>query len=262
MAGWLAQPHPAIQPSSIFVLRGVFEGMLTTLEFLWRLLPTLLFGFPGQRPGGLVLSVILAALAIGLGFAVALVVGAVRVARWAAARRLAAAYVEVFRGLPLLLLLFLIHQFIGGRRFGLDFSPLTSALISLTLYTSAYQAEIVRAGLVAVPQELADSARLMGANSWQVFFLVRLRYALRVMLPAFTGQAISLFKDSSVVVVLGVGELMTVARSALGSDVRNSVYWVPVYLAVGLLYAMVALTVSRVAARWERGGRLADQLVL
>ncbi len=234
---------------------------MTALEFLWRLLPTLLVGFPGQRPGGLVLSVVLAAIAIALGFVVALIIGAMRVAGWRATRWLAAAYVEAFRGLPLLLLLFLIHQFIGGQRFGLDFSPLTSALIALTLYTSAYQAEIVRAGLAAVPQELADSARLMGAKPWQIFFLVRLRYALRVMLPAFTGQAISLFKDSSVVVVLGVGELMTVARSTLGSDVRNSVYWVPVYLAVGLLYALVALVVSRVAARWERRSRLAGQLM-
>lgn len=233
---------------------------MSVLEFLWKWLPTLLFGFPGQRPGGLTLSVLLALLAIGLGFVLALVVGAGRLAPWWVARRLAGAYVEVFRGLPLLLLLLLVHQFIGGRRFGLDLSPLASALIALTLYTSAYQAEIVRAGLAAVPQELTDSARLMGANSWQIFFRVRLRYTLRAMLPAFTGQAISLFKDSSVVLALGVGELMTVARSALGSDLRNSVYWVPVYLTVGLLYAAVALAVSRLADRWERRGRLADLL--
>jgi len=233
---------------------------MSPFEFLWRLLPNLLFGFPAQRPGGLALSVFIAALAIGAGFVLALIVGAGRSSRWWIARQLAAIYVEVFRGLPLLLLLLLIHQVIGGKRFGLDFSPLTSALITLALYTSAYQAEIVRTGLAAVPQEVIDSARLMGAGRWQVFFFVRLRYALRVMLPAFTGQAISLFKDSSVVVVLGVGELTTVARSALGSDVRNAAYWVPVYMCVGLLYAGVALAISRLAARWERQARVADRL--
>jgi polar amino acid transport system permease protein len=233
---------------------------MTSLDFIQSILPNLLFGFPGQRPGGLALSVIISALAIGCGFVIALGVGAGRASSAALARRLMAGYVGLFRGLPLLLLLLLVHQVIGGRRFGLDFSPMTSALIALTLYTSAYQAEIVRAGLMAVPPELIDSARLMGANRWQIFVFVRLRYALRVMLPAFTGQAISLFKDSSVVVVLGVGELLTVARSALGSDVRNSAYWVPVYLTVGLMYAAVALIVSRLAARWERRGRLADQL--
>ncbi len=233
---------------------------MSPFEFLWRLLPNLLFGFPDQRPGGLTLSVFIAALAIGAGFVLALIVGAGRSSRWWIARQLAAVYVEVFRGLPLLLLLLLIHQVLGGKRFGLDFSPLTSALMALALYTSAYQAEIVRTGLAAVPQEVIDSARLMGAGRWQMFFLVRLRYALRVMLPAFTGQAISLFKDSSVVVVLGVGELMTMARSALGSDVRNAAYWVPVYMCVGLLYAGVALAISRLAARWECRVRVADQL--
>lgn len=230
------------------------------LDFLWRFLPALLFGFPGQRPGGLTLSVLLAAVAIAGGFLIALVVGSGRLAPWWTVRRVAGVYVDVFRGLPLLLLLLLVHQFVGGRRFGLDFSPITSALAALTLYTSAYQAEIVRAGLAAVPQEVTDSARLMGANRWQVFFRVRLRYTLRAMLPAFAGQAISLFKDSSVLLVLGVGELMTVARSALGSDIRNSVYWVPMYLMVGLLYAVVALAVSRFANRWEHRSRLADQL--
>ncbi|MBI3241198.1 MAG: ABC transporter permease subunit [Chloroflexi bacterium] len=233
---------------------------MTAFDFILSILPNLLFGFPGQRPGGLVLSLLISALAIGSGFLLALFVGAGRASSVAPARRLTALYVEVLRGLPLVLLLLLIHQVIGGRRFGLDFSPLTSTLAALTLYTSAYQAEIVRAGLAAVPPTLIDSARLMGANRWQIFFFVRLRYALRVMLPAFTGQAISLFKDSSVVVVLGVGELMTVARSALGSDIRNSIYWVPVYFTVGLMYAAVALLASRLAARWERRGRLADQL--
>jgi len=234
---------------------------LTSFDFIQSILPNLLFGFPGQRPGGLVLSLVLSALAIGCGFLLALVVGAGRASLSSAvARQAAAVYVGVFRGLPLVLLLLLIHQVIGGRRFGLDFSPLTSTLIALTLYTSAYQAEIVRAGLLAVPPTLIDSARLMGANRWQIFFFVRLGYALQAMIPAFTGQAISLFKDSSVVVVLGVGELMTVARSALGSDVRNSIYWIPVYLTVGLMYALVALAASRLAARWERRGRLADQL--
>jgi polar amino acid transport system permease protein len=230
------------------------------LSFLLTLLPTLLVGFPGQRLGGLTLSVLIAASAIAAGFVIAIGIGAGRASRFHLARWGASAYVEIFRGLPLLLLLLLVHQVVGGKRFGLNFSPMASALIALTLYTSAYQAEIVRAGLAAVPQELIDSARLMGANRWQILFFVRLRYALRVMLPAFTGQAISLFKDSSVVVVLGVGELMTVARAALGSDVRHSAHWVAMYLTVGLLYAAVALVASRFAAGWESRARLADRL--
>lgn len=233
---------------------------MSILHFLWRVFPSLLFGFPGQRPGGLMMTLLLTMVSVLLGFGVAVLIGNIRSSSNQLLRTAAAVYINVFRGLPLLLLMLLIYQFIGGRRFGLDISPVMSGLIALTLYTSAYQAEIVRAGLTAVPQQVIDSARLLGANSFQVFLLARLRYALRVMQPAFVGQVITLFKDSSVLVVLGVADLMTVARATLGSDVRNSVYWVPMYLTVGLLYAVVALTFSRLSSWWERGARLAYSL--
>ena len=167
-------------------------------------------------------------------------------------RWLCLGYIEVFRGLPLILLLFLIHQGLGGRRFGLDLTPHQSALIALILYTSAYQAEIIRAGLQAVPQQLVDSAKLVGGSNWRVYWQIKLRYTLRTMLPAFTGQAISLFKDTSVVVVLGVSELLTVARMTLGSDITNTTYWVSLYMLVGLLYLSVALIASNMAKRWEQ----------
>lgn len=222
------------------------------LQFVWQNLPNLLIGFPQQRPGGLLLSVGLALISLGFGFLVATLVGSGRASPRRFWRWPAMLYVELFRGLPLILLLFLIHQGLGGRRFGLDLSPYQSALIALTLYTSAYQSEIVRAGLQAVPQQLVDSARLVGGSTWRVFWQIKLRYTLRIMLPAFTGQAISLFKDTSVVVVLGVSELMTVARTTLGSDIRNAPYWVTIYLVVGLLYLSVAFIISNLAQRFEK----------
>ncbi len=225
---------------------------MSAVDFLWRNLPNFLLGFPGQRPGGLLLSLWLAAIAITLGFIIAVWVGSLGASRWWILRRLAAAYVAIFRGLPLLLLLLVIHQVVGGKRTGLDFSPMTSSLVALTLYTSAYQAEVIRAGLMAVPIELVETARSMGSGSWRVFLRVRLRYALRLMLPALINEMITLFKDSSVLLILGVGELMTVARASLGSSVHNSVYWLPTYLFVGVLYALVALGISRLAAHWER----------
>jgi general L-amino acid transport system permease protein len=226
--------------------------MFDQLVFLTHHLPNLLVGFPGHRPGGLLLSILLAAAANGLGFLLAALIGGGQEARWRWLRWLCRLYVEVFRGLPLLLLLLLIHQVIGSRRFGLDLSPRASALIALSLYSSAYQAEIVRAGLGSVPEQLVEAARVMGSRPWHVYVRVKLRYALRVMLPAFTGQAISLFKDTSVVIIIGVAELMTTARVALGSDVINAPYWVSVYLAVGFLYFCVAFSVSQFAQRWER----------
>lgn len=225
--------------------------MSDQLDFLIRNLPNLLFGFPGQRPGGLTLSLILAVLAIAFGFLLAMVVAAGRESRFRPLRWLARGYVEIFRGIPLILLLLLVYQIIGGSRFGLNLSPRTSAFVTLALYSSAYQAEILRAGLKAVPSQLIDSARLMGSSPWQLYRLIRLRYAFRVMLPAFTGQAISLFKDTSVVIIIGVAELMTVARAVLGSDIRNTPYWVSLYVLVGGLYFTLAFSLSMLARRWE-----------
>ena len=116
------------------------------IDFLISNLTNLLIGFPGQRPGGLLLSILLALFGIGVGFMIGLIVGSGRGSRFSLIRGASRAFIEVFRGLPLILLLVLIHQVIGGRRFGLDISPRTAALISLALYSGAYQAEIVHAG--------------------------------------------------------------------------------------------------------------------
>lgn len=230
------------------------------LSFLWKILPNLVVGFPQERPGGLLLSLWLAVASLGLGFLIALAVSSARLGPNRLLRQLSIGYVELFRGLPLILLLFLVHQGLGGRRWGLELTPYRSTLIALTLYTSAYQAEIIRAGLQAVPPQLIDSAKLVGASKWQIYWRIRLRFVLGVMTPAFTGQAISLFKDTSVVAVLGVGELLTVARTALGSDISNASYWVSLYLFVGLLYMGIAIIVSNAAKRWERKQRKTDLL--
>lgn len=221
------------------------------LDFLWRNLPNLLIGFPGERPGGLLLTVLLAFTSVVVAFGLALPLGAMGASRWWPMRRVADLYVAVFRGLPLLILLLLIHQIIGGR-VGLNFSPLTSAGVALTLYAAAYFTEVVRAGLQAVPREMVESARTMGAGFGRLFVRVRLRYAVHKMIPALANEVITVFKDSSVVVVLGVGELMTVARATLGSNVQNSVYWIPMYLLVGLMYASVALLISRAACHLQQ----------
>ncbi len=232
---------------------------MTVHEFLWSVLPNLLIGFPGQRPGGFLLTILITVLAVGLGFLLALCVGSAGASPFRPARMFATAYINIFRGLPLILLVLIVHQFVGGRRFGLSFTPIVSAVIALTLYFSAYMGAVLQAGLNIVPQTIVDSSRMMGASPLQCFIGVRLRYSLRAMFPAIINETITLFKDSSVLLVLGVGELMTVARASLGSDVQNSVYWVPVYLLVGAIYAITALALSRLAARWENNSLQAHQ---
>jgi ABC-type amino acid transport system permease subunit len=217
------------------------------LEFVIDHLPELLVGFPGHRPGGLLMSVLLAAAGLGLGAAIAVGLALLYDARWSGPRLAAKAVVYVGRGVPLILLLLLVHQLSGTGA-----TPVQSAVVTLALYSAAYQAGIIHAGLRSVPPQLVDDARVLGYSPARALVAVRLPYALRVMQPALTGQAITVFKDSSVVVVLGVADLTTTARVVLGADVENAPHWVATYLAVGLLYLAVAVGVARLAARAER----------
>ncbi len=217
------------------------------LEFLVTNLPNLLWGFPGRRPGGLLMSLLLAVVSVGVGFVVAVIVGVGHHSRYAMIRLAARSYVWVIRGIPLIVLLFLSLQLFGA-------GIVTAAFVALILYSSSYQADIIQTGIAAIPQQLIDDSRLLGANRWQVLTTVSLPYSLRVMRPALEGQAITVFKDTSVVVVLGVADLTTNARIALGGDVKNSSYWVATYLLVGTIYFLVAFGFSQASAR--RAARL------
>ncbi len=233
--------------------------MSDQLDFIVRNLPNLLFGFPGQRPGGLVLTLVLAIVGLGLGFVLALPIGTARAARSSLLRRAAQLYIWVFRGVPLILLLLIVHNIFSTGRIGLETSSFQSALITLVLYSSAYQAGVVASGLRAVPEALVEDARVMGASPLEAWKTVRFPYALRVMRPGFTNQAITLFKDTSVVVVLGVADLTTTARIALGSDIDNAPFWVATYLTVGAIYFVVAALIARIGQRRfgaEREGKV------
>ena len=220
------------------------------IEFILRALPNLLFGYPTERPGGLLLSLMLGAAAVGIGFALALPLGVARTSRRRWLRGPEAAYIGVIRGLPVVLLLILVHTLGSHAVIGVNFAPITSSIIALTLYAAAYQAEIVRAGLRAVPGAQREAAQALGLGGLDALRFVILPQALRAMLPAFAGQAISIFKDTSIVLALGVADLMAVART-IGSA-SNEQYFLALYATIGGLYFVVAYAISRLARRFER----------
>ena len=117
------------------------------------------------------------------------------------------------------------------------------------LYTSAYQGDVIRAGIASVPTSQIDDARMLGASSIRLLFTLLLPTSFRVMRPALVTQAITVFKDSSVVVVLGVADLTTNARIALGGDVGNAPFWVATYLLVGAIYFSVAWSAGRLVVQ-------------
>jgi len=219
--------------------------MAEQFQFIWDHLPNLLWGFPNNRPGGLVLSVLLSAAAIAVGLLLA--IGTSSLLRSAVPGVAAAArrVVWVFRSIPLIVLLVLGHQVLGGGMLGFSTTPFISALVALTLYAGAYLADVVHAGRSAVPPSAIEAAQLLGAGRWYRLRTVVMPWGFSVMRPALATQAITIFKDSSVVVVLGVAELTTSARIALGTTPGNAPFWLVTYLVVGVLYWIVSFVIGR-----------------
>jgi general L-amino acid transport system permease protein len=164
--------------------------------------------------GGLLLTVFLAMGAIALSFPIGVLLALGRRSTLPAVRVVSVGYIELIRGVPLITLLFMGAFMLGF--FYPDFIPkpgkITSALIAMILFTAAYVAEIVRGGLQSVPRGQVEAARAIGLSPTKTTRLIVLPQALRAVIPALIGQFISMFKDTSLVSILGLLELLGVAR--------------------------------------------------
>jgi polar amino acid transport system substrate-binding protein len=161
------------------------------------------------------------------------------------ARALSAAYVELFRGTPLLLQLYVLYFGIADV---IRLGPMTAAILGLGLNYAAYEAEVHRAALLALPRGQGEAARSLGLGHWQALRHVLLPQSLRTALPALTNDFVSLLKDSSLVSVITVVEL-TKRMTILSVELRD---WVlPGVLCAGL-YFLLGFPLSRLSRRLER----------
>lgn len=164
--------------------------------------------------GGLLLNLYLGVAAIVLSFPIGVVLALGRRSTFPAMRMVSVAYIEAIRGVPLITLLFM-----GALALGF-FLPagwprpgqVVRAIIALTLFTAAYVAEIVRGGLQSVPKGQTEAAKAIGLSPLKTTFLIVLPQALRNVIPAMVGQFISLFKDTSLVTIIGLLDLLAVAQ--------------------------------------------------
>ena len=189
----------------------------------------------------------------GVAMALALAIGALmalgRLARNAPVRWLAGAYVEVFRAIPLLLLI--LFSGLGLPKYGLDWPVFWYAVLALTLYNSAVLGEIFRAGILSLERGQTEAAFAVGLSYWQAMFLVIVPQAVRRMVPAILSQLVTLLKDTALVFVLGLvlqdQELLRRGRQ-FGEFYRNPLQS---YVVVALVYFVVNFALSRAARRLE-----------
>jgi polar amino acid transport system permease protein len=155
---------------------------------------------------GLILSLELAILSIAIGCVIGLALAVIYVSGGRIARALIAAYVEVIRNVPLILLVYLVFYGIPTI-VDFSYSNTTSFVVTLSAYAGAYLVEVFRAGLDAVPRGLTDAGKAIGLTPFQRLIYVRLPTMLRIALPALSNTFVSLFKDTSVASVIAVPEL-------------------------------------------------------
>ncbi|WP_063750835.1 ectoine/hydroxyectoine ABC transporter permease subunit EhuD [Paraburkholderia nodosa] len=167
-------------------------------------------------------------LALSLPFGLLLAIA--RISRARLPRAIASVYIEVIRGTPALLQLFYIYFVLPS--FGIRFAPFTAGVIGLSINYSAYLAEVYRAGIEAVPKSQTQAAKALGMSGRQTLRLIVLPQAIRIVVPPLGNYAISLFKDTSLVSIVTVKELMFTGQIISSTNFQ----YVTIFTLVGALY--------------------------
>ena len=204
----------------------------------------------GLRPGplavGLWVTLEISVLALLFSIVLGLIVGLGRVSPNLAARNLAATYVEIIRGTPLLVQIFIFYFFIGNV---LSLSAFAAGVAALAVFTGAYVAEILRAGIESVPRGQMEAARSLGLSYAQAMRHVVLPQALKKSLPSLAGQGISLIKDSSLVSVMALTDLTKAGREVVSSTFSPFEVWFTVAAMYLLLTGGLSWLVRRLELR-------------
>jgi len=154
---------------------------------------------------GVFLTMEISFLAILIGLPIGILGAVARTSRFKILNLVGAVYVEVFRNTPLLIQIFII--FFGLPGLGIKLSPYISGLTALVLYVGAYNAEVIRSGLEAVPRGQIEAAKSLGLTGVQIFLYIILPQAFQISLPALGNNWVALVKNSSLVSVIGMVEL-------------------------------------------------------
>ncbi|RZI86725.1 MAG: amino acid ABC transporter permease [Rubrivivax sp.] len=237
-------------------LRGIAIGALVVLCAVGVLMHGGVAGLSvvsSDQWGGLPLTLILASLSMALSLPLGIALALGRRARWRWVRLACAGFIELTRGVPLVMVLFMAAFMLPALiPAEFDVGLLWRVLVALTLFSAAYLAEIIRGGLQTVGSEQFDAAKVLGLSAWQTQRLVVLPQALRAVLPALVSHAIGLLKDTSLVMVVSLHELTGSLSLSLGGDPQWRPYYFEGYLFIAAVYALMCLSLSRAGRRLEQ----------
>lgn len=227
---------------NVTVDEDLFEGDSVGAVLRWKV---------GPLTHGLFVTLWLSAAASLIGLIIGLITGLCRVSNNITLRQLSIFYIEIIRGTPLLVQIFIFYFFLGTV---LDISRIVAGISALAIFAGAYVAEIIRAGIQSIPKGQMEAARSLGMNVPQAMIHIILPQAFKRILPPLAGQFISLIKDSSLVSVIAITDLTKSGREVITSTFATFEIW----FIVALLYLLLTSVLSQVIAWVERRLAVSD----
>lgn len=252
----------------VIILSGVRRFWNISLIFIWvaalSSVAVLMWGgvlgltyVENSRWGGLPLTLILSTFGIALAFPLGVLLALGRRSKMPAIKTLCVVYIELIRGVPLISLLFMsavmLPLFLPE---GITIDKLLRAQVAIILFAAAYMAETVRGGLQAIPKGQFEGADSLGLTYWQQMRLIVLPQALKIVIPPLVGLFIALFKDTSLVVIIGIFDLTQAAKAALVDQAWRG-FSVEVYIFISAIYFVFCYSMSKYSQSLEK--RLATE---
>jgi general L-amino acid transport system permease protein len=233
---WLMLAWAVAAPAMLVLMAGGVLGLPAVATRQW---------------GGLTITGIIAVYGLALGYPLSIVLALGRRSELTLVRWFCTAIIECVRGVPLISLLFMaaimLPLFLPE---GVTLDRLARVLVAYTLFTAAYMAEVVRGGLQAMPRGQYEAADALGLSYWKKMRLVILPQALAITIPSQVNTFIGLFKDTTLVVVIGVFDFFTTLRAALG-DPNWLGFPTEAYVFAAAVYFVLCFAMSRYSQRLE-----------
>jgi len=202
--------------------------------------------------GGLLVTLVLGCTGIALAFPLGVILALGRRSNLPVISMLCTLFIEFIRGVPLITLLFfgmvMLPLFLPE---GINMDGLARVLVAVTLFQSAYMAEVIRGGLQAIPQGQYEAARSIGLSYWQMNMKIVLPQAIRISIPSIVNTSIGLFKDTTLVIIVGLLDLLGIGRGALADTTWMGLAY-EVYFFVALVFFIFTFAMSRYSLYLEK----------
>jgi general L-amino acid transport system permease protein len=204
-----------------------------------------------ERWGGLILTLLLSTFGVAIAFPLSILLALGRRSDMPMIRALSVGYIELIRGVPLISVLFMasvmLPLFLPS---GVTIDKLVRAQVAIVMFAAAYLAEVLRGGLQAIPRGQYDAAHALALPYWRRTFLIILPQALRISVPPLVNTLIALFKDTSLVLIIGLFDLLSTVKISLTEPAWNG-FGVEAYVFASLVYFVFCYAMSRYSRSFE-----------